>query len=131
MKKIEFFKVQDNKINRVNRHCPKCGPGVFLGEHKNRFSCGKCGYTEFKVGDMKQSQHLKTQEKPVEQPIKEQAKLKVIHKSSEEKLGEGTAEVLPPKTPIEDSSKSKYEIEEKSSEKSEGAHTERKKPSKD
>ncbi|MDK2849769.1 MAG: ubiquitin-small subunit ribosomal protein S27Ae [Candidatus Woesearchaeota archaeon] len=28
--------------------CPKCGPGVFLAEHKDRFSCGKCGYTEFK-----------------------------------------------------------------------------------
>ncbi|MDD1745947.1 MAG: 30S ribosomal protein S27ae, partial [Candidatus Methanoperedens sp.] len=27
---------------------PRCGPGVFLGEHKNRLSCGKCGYTEFK-----------------------------------------------------------------------------------
>ncbi|MCD6403782.1 MAG: 30S ribosomal protein S27ae, partial [Nanoarchaeota archaeon] len=25
-----------------------CGPGVFLAEHKDRFSCGKCGYTEFK-----------------------------------------------------------------------------------
>ncbi|MCZ7405861.1 MAG: 30S ribosomal protein S27ae, partial [Candidatus Methanoperedens sp.] len=26
----------------------RCGPGVFLGEHKNRLACGKCGYTEFK-----------------------------------------------------------------------------------
>ncbi|HJK62525.1 MAG TPA: 30S ribosomal protein S27ae, partial [Methanocorpusculum sp.] len=30
------------------RHCPRCGPGVFMGEHKDRFACGKCGYTEFK-----------------------------------------------------------------------------------
>jgi ubiquitin-small subunit ribosomal protein S27Ae len=28
--------------------CPKCGAGVFMAEHKNRISCGKCGYTEFK-----------------------------------------------------------------------------------
>ncbi len=28
--------------------CPKCGKGVFLAEHKNRSTCGKCGYTEFK-----------------------------------------------------------------------------------
>ena len=27
--------------------CPKCGPGVFLAQHKDRLSCGKCGYTEF------------------------------------------------------------------------------------
>lgn len=31
-----------------NQSCPKCGPGVFLGLHGNRSSCGKCGYTEFK-----------------------------------------------------------------------------------
>jgi small subunit ribosomal protein S27Ae len=30
------------------RFCPRCGPGVLLSEHKNRFYCGKCGYTEFK-----------------------------------------------------------------------------------
>ena len=27
--------------------CPKCGAGYFLAEHKDRRSCGKCGYTEF------------------------------------------------------------------------------------
>ena len=27
--------------------CPKCGPGVFMAVHKDRVSCGKCGYTEF------------------------------------------------------------------------------------
>jgi small subunit ribosomal protein S27Ae len=26
--------------------CAKCGAG--MGEHSNRFACGKCGYTEFK-----------------------------------------------------------------------------------
>jgi small subunit ribosomal protein S27Ae len=33
---------------KKNQDCPKCGPGVFLAEHKNRLSCGKCQYTEFK-----------------------------------------------------------------------------------
>ncbi len=28
------------------RYCPKCGPGVRLATHSNRFSCGKCGYME-------------------------------------------------------------------------------------
>jgi small subunit ribosomal protein S27Ae len=54
MKKFEFFKVEGDKINRVRRHCPKCGPAVFIAEHKDRFSCGKCGYTEFKGGGRKQ-----------------------------------------------------------------------------
>lgn len=31
-----------------NKSCPKCGPGVFMANHKDRLSCGKCGYTEKK-----------------------------------------------------------------------------------
>jgi len=35
------------------KNCPKCGKGVYLGEHKNpaRLVCGKCAYVEF--GDKK------------------------------------------------------------------------------
>lgn len=29
------------------RFCPRCGEGVFLAQHKNRLTCGRCGYTEF------------------------------------------------------------------------------------
>ena len=25
MKKIEFFKVESDRINRIRKHCPKCG----------------------------------------------------------------------------------------------------------
>lgn len=31
-----------------NLTCPKCGPGIFLAAHKDRLSCGKCGYMEKK-----------------------------------------------------------------------------------
>jgi len=34
-------------LRRKTKFCPKCGPGVFLAIHKDRASCGKCGYTEF------------------------------------------------------------------------------------
>ena len=47
-KKDAFGVNKDGKLERKKRHCPKCGPGVFLAEHSNRSSCGKCGYTEFK-----------------------------------------------------------------------------------
>ena len=50
MKGREIFKLEGNKITRLRRHCPKCGDGYFLAEHKDRISCGKCGYTEFKSG---------------------------------------------------------------------------------
>ncbi len=36
---------KDGKL--AKKECPKCGKGVFLADHKNRISCGKCGYTEF------------------------------------------------------------------------------------
>ena len=35
------------KIARKNRFCPKCGPGMFMGKHKNRAVCGNCGYVEY------------------------------------------------------------------------------------
>jgi small subunit ribosomal protein S27Ae len=46
--KKDFFKVEGDKLTRTRKHCPKCGPGVFMAEHANRVSCGRCGYTEFK-----------------------------------------------------------------------------------
>ena len=40
-------KVREYKYKQ-GRSCPKCGPGVMLAEHKDRFSCGRCGYYERK-----------------------------------------------------------------------------------
>ena len=49
MKKIEQYEISDGKIVRKRQFCPKeeCGPGIFLAVHKDRVSCGKCGYTKF------------------------------------------------------------------------------------
>ncbi|MDD5254270.1 MAG: 30S ribosomal protein S27ae [Candidatus Nanoarchaeia archaeon] len=33
--------------DKKGRFCPKCGPGYFLAEHKDRLYCGNCHYTEF------------------------------------------------------------------------------------
>lgn len=44
----DYYAIKDNKLERKNKNCPKCGEGVFLAEHKDRVNCGKCGYTEFK-----------------------------------------------------------------------------------
>ena len=46
--KKDYYKLEGNKLSRSRKHCTKCGPGVFMAEHANRVSCGKCGYTEFK-----------------------------------------------------------------------------------
>ena len=47
--KRHLYKVEGNRVVRSRRACPKCGPGVFLAEHKDRASCGHCGYTEKKA----------------------------------------------------------------------------------
>ncbi len=47
MAKKDYYKVEDGKLVRLRKNCPKCGVGVFLSQHSNRISCGKCGYTEF------------------------------------------------------------------------------------
>lgn len=36
------------ELKRKNRSCPKCGAGTFMGNHKDRWSCGKCGFMEKK-----------------------------------------------------------------------------------
>jgi small subunit ribosomal protein S27Ae len=48
MGRHEYFDVKDGRVEVKKDYCPKCGEGVFLAEHKDRRSCGKCGYTEFK-----------------------------------------------------------------------------------
>jgi len=47
-KKGSFYSVTDEKLSRSKRFCPKCGPGVFMAEHKDRVTCGKCSFTEMK-----------------------------------------------------------------------------------
>ena len=44
----KFYKIEEDKIVRTHRTCPKCGPGYFLADHYDRWSCGKCGNTVFK-----------------------------------------------------------------------------------
>jgi len=46
--KSKIYKIEGDSIKRTRPTCPRCGPGVFMAEHKNRWACGKCGYTDFK-----------------------------------------------------------------------------------
>lgn len=44
----KFYEVKAGQANRLRKECPRCGKGVFLAEHVDRLTCGKCGYTSFK-----------------------------------------------------------------------------------
>ncbi|MFH1780259.1 MAG: 30S ribosomal protein S27ae [Candidatus Micrarchaeota archaeon] len=41
-------KEKKTKKYEKRKACPKCGAGTNLAEHKDRLSCGKCGYMEKK-----------------------------------------------------------------------------------
>ena len=36
------------KAYKAGKSCPRCGTGIKLADHKDRRSCGKCGYFEKK-----------------------------------------------------------------------------------
>ncbi len=43
----KFYNIQGDKVKRTKRDCPRCGKGTYMAEHKDRYTCGKCGFTEF------------------------------------------------------------------------------------
>ncbi len=47
--RIGLYQTKGETLERTHQSCPKCGPGIFLAEHGNRRSCGKCGYSEAKA----------------------------------------------------------------------------------
>jgi small subunit ribosomal protein S27Ae len=48
IKVYSYYNVSGDKAKCTKKSCPKCGNGFFMSEHKDRFACGKCGYTEFR-----------------------------------------------------------------------------------
>jgi small subunit ribosomal protein S27Ae len=98
-KKWEQYEVSGETLVRKNRFCPRCGEGVFMAEHSNRFSCGSCGYTEWKEGkdriEPKPAPKPEVkEEKPAEKPkeVKEEEKPEEAEEKPEEKKEEKPAE---------------------------------------
>ncbi|KAJ1610369.1 ribosomal protein S27a [Cryptosporidium canis] len=46
---LKYYKVDGDKVVKLRRECPAetCGAGVFMAQHFNRTSCGRCGLTYF------------------------------------------------------------------------------------
>ena len=40
--KATLYEAKGGSLSRKNRSCPKCGPGVFMAQHKDRLTCGQC-----------------------------------------------------------------------------------------
>jgi small subunit ribosomal protein S27Ae len=51
-KKIHtLFKIEQDKVVRLRPTCERCGPGYFMAQHKDRYTCGHCGFTKYKRGE--------------------------------------------------------------------------------
>ena len=90
-KKWELYEVSGETLLRKNRFCPRCGEGIFMAEHENRFSCGGCGYTEWKEKgepepklEVKEEPKPKEESKPREEPKPEEVKEEPAEKPKKE-----------------------------------------------
>ncbi len=46
-----YYEIDNGKVKLKNKKCPRCGS--VMAHHlkpKERWACGKCGYTEFVTG---------------------------------------------------------------------------------
>lgn len=43
-----LYKVEGEKVVRLRPVCERCGPGYFMADHGNRYTCGHCGFTKYK-----------------------------------------------------------------------------------
>ena len=52
--RYKLYKVSGDKLERNNKPCPKCGNDSYLAAHKDRLTCGKCGYVEMQSKENKE-----------------------------------------------------------------------------
>ena len=43
-----LYKVEGDKVTRLRPTCERCGVGYFMANHKDRYTCGHCGFTRYK-----------------------------------------------------------------------------------
>jgi len=51
---FSYFSIKEKKLTRVLPFCERCGPGYFMADHGNRYTCGHCGYTRYKPTETSQ-----------------------------------------------------------------------------
>ena len=43
-----IYKAEGEKVSRTRPTCERCGPGYFMADHHDRYTCGHCGFTRYK-----------------------------------------------------------------------------------
>jgi small subunit ribosomal protein S27Ae len=45
---FSLYKIESDKIIRLRPTCERCGPGYFMADQGDRYTCGHCGFTRYK-----------------------------------------------------------------------------------
>lgn len=45
---FSYYKIGENRLERLLPFCERCGPGYFMADHGDRYTCGHCGFTRYK-----------------------------------------------------------------------------------
>jgi small subunit ribosomal protein S27Ae len=49
-KKIfSLYNIENDKITRLRPTCERCGVGYFMADHGDRYTCGRCSFTRYKL----------------------------------------------------------------------------------
>jgi small subunit ribosomal protein S27Ae len=48
---FSHYKVDEKGFKRTLPFCERCGPGYFMADHGNRYTCGHCGFTRYKQAE--------------------------------------------------------------------------------
>lgn len=43
-----LYKMENDRVTRLRPTCERCGPGYFMADHHDRYTCGHCGFTRYK-----------------------------------------------------------------------------------
>lgn len=48
---FSIYKIEKDKVVRLRPTCERCGPGYFMADHCDRYTCGHCGFTRYKPAE--------------------------------------------------------------------------------
>ena len=48
---FSYYKVDEGALKRLLPPCERCGPGYFMADHGDRYTCGHCGFTRYKQAE--------------------------------------------------------------------------------
>jgi small subunit ribosomal protein S27Ae len=48
---FSLYKIENDKLVRLRPTCERCGPGYFMADQGDRYTCGHCGFTRYKPAE--------------------------------------------------------------------------------